>query len=137
VRLQRMALDAGFDSGPNHRLLREGHGIKSFIPPEHGRPPKDPDALPADKYRRLMKRQFKDGKRPDAYRHRVQNETVNSMLKRNLGSALRGRSHHGRRRDMLLKVLTHNLMIALLGVFYRAGHYWQEKGWQEKGSLLI
>jgi hypothetical protein len=100
--------------------LRESHGILSFFPPEHGRPPKDPDALPSDKYRRMMKRRFKDGERPDAYRHRVQNDTVHSMLKRNLGPALAGRSHHGRRRDMLLRVLTHNLMLALLWVFYRA-----------------
>ena len=120
VKLQRMALDAGFDSGHNHRLLREDNGILSFIPPEHGRPPKDPQALPADKYRRLMKRQFKDGKKPDAYRYRVQNETTNSMLKRNLGSALAGKTHQSRRRDMLLRVLTHNLMLAFLWVFYRA-----------------
>ena len=120
VTLRRMALDAGFDSAHNHRLLREGNGILSFIPPGHGRPPKDPRALPADKYRRLMKRQFRDGKTPDAYRHRVQNETTHSMLKRNLGSALAGKTHHGRRRDMLLRVLTHNLMLALLWVFYRA-----------------
>jgi hypothetical protein len=47
VRLWRIALDAGFDSGPNHRmLLREGYGITSFIPPLHGRPPKDPHAQP-------------------------------------------------------------------------------------------
>jgi len=123
VTLKRMALDAGFDSGRNHRLLRDDSDILSFIPPLHGRPSKDPDALPADKYRRLMKRQFGNGRKPAAYRHRVQNETVNSMLKRNLGDALRGRSHHARRRDMLLRVLTHNLMLALLWVFYRAGHY--------------
>ena len=119
VKLQRMALDAGFDSGHNHRLLREQNGIRSVIPPLHGRPSKDPDALPKDRYRRLMKRQFRNGN-PPAYRYRVQNETVNSMLKRNLGAALAGRSHHARRRDMLLRVLTHNCMLALLWVFYRA-----------------
>ena len=121
VKLRRMALDAGFDSAHNHRLLRERHGIRSVIPPLHGRPSKDPDAVPTDRYRRLMKRQFRNGT-PPAYRYRVQNETVNSMLKRNLGVALAGRSHHARRRDMLLRVLTHNCMLALLGVFYRAGH---------------
>ena len=119
VKLQRMALVAGFDSGHNHRLLREQNGISSVIPPLHGRPSKDPDTLPKDRYRRLMKRQFRNGN-PPAYRYRVQNETVNSMLKRNLGAALAGRSHHARRRDMLLRVLTHNCMLALLWVFYRA-----------------
>jgi hypothetical protein len=102
-----MVGDAGFDSAHNHALLREGHGMRSTIPPEHGRPPKDPNALPADKYRRLMKTRFND----KAYRKRPQVETVFSMLKRNLGSALRGRSHWSRCRDMLLRVITHNIML--------------------------
>jgi len=42
------------------------------------------------------------------------------MLKRNLGSALRARSHWGRCRDLVLGVLTHNVALALLWVFYRA-----------------
>jgi hypothetical protein len=116
VRLAHVVLDAGFDSGADHRLLREDLGIRSTIPPEHGRPPKDPRTLPTDPYRRLMKRRFNRR----AYRKRVQVETVFSMLKRNLGSALRGRSHHARRRDMLLRVLTHNLMLVFIEVFYRA-----------------
>src|SRR6266550_1148554 len=117
VRLRRLVLDAGFDSAHNHRLLREDNGIRSTIPPEYGRKPKDPDALPPDKYRRLMKTRFNQ----KAYRKRPQVESVFSMLKRNLGSALRARSHHGRRRDLLLRALTHNLMLALMQVFYRAG----------------
>lgn len=115
-RVLHMVADAGFDSGPNHRLLREYHGIRSTIPPDHGRPPKDPNTMPSDKYRRLMKTRF--NKR--AYRKRPQVETVNSMLKRNLGAALRGRSHPSRCRDLYLRVLTHNIALALLKVFYRA-----------------
>jgi len=115
-RILHMVADAGFDSGPNHRLLREYHGIRSTIPPEHGRPPKDPNALPTDKYRRLMKTRFNK----KAYRKRPQVETVNSMLKRNFGTALRGRSHHSRCRDLYLRVLTHNIALALFRVFYRA-----------------
>jgi transposase len=59
-----------------------------------------------------------------AYRRRAQIETVMSMLKRNFGQALRGRTYHSRRRDMFLMCLTHNVAILLLlvwrGVFYRA-----------------
>jgi hypothetical protein len=117
VNVQRMLLDAGFDSAHNHRLLREGMGILSFIPPEHGRPPKNPDTLPKDKYRRRMKTHFNRA----AYRLRGQVETVFSMLKRNFGSALRARTRHGRRRDLRLRVLTHNIALALIEVFYRAG----------------
>ena len=72
--------------------------------------------MPSDRYRRRMKTHFNT----KAYRRRPQVETVISMLKRNLGSALRGRSHHSRRRDMFLRVLTHNITLALLRVFYRA-----------------
>lgn len=116
VMIRHMVLDAGFDSAGNHWLLREENGILSTIPPGHGRPPKDPATLPIDKYRRQMRTRFNQ----KAYRKRPQVETVISMLKRNLGAALRGRSHHARRRDLLLRVLTHNIMIALLWVFYRA-----------------
>jgi hypothetical protein len=117
-RVMHMVGDAGFDSARNHRLLREDHGIRSTIPPETGRPIQIPGALPQDPYRRLMKTRFNT----KAYRKRPQVETVFSMLKRNLGSALRARSHWGRARDLFLRVLTHNIALALLWVFYRAGH---------------
>jgi hypothetical protein len=107
IAVRHMVGDAGFDSAHNHSLLRDDHGMRSTIPPEHGRPPKDPNALPKDKYRRLMKTRFNI----KAYRKRPQVETVFSMLKRNLGSALRGRSHWSRCRDMLLRVITHNIML--------------------------
>src|SRR5512142_2736018 len=94
LQIRHRVLDAGFDSATNHRLLREQRGIRSTIPPEHGRPPKDPDALPADKYRRLMKVRFNT----QAYRRRSQVETVFSMQKRNFGAALRARSYYGRLR---------------------------------------
>ena len=121
LKIGHMVLDAGFDSAHNHRLLRQDHGTLSTIPPKHGRPPKDPDALPADKWRRLMKSRFRNGP-PKVYGKRAQVETVFSMLKRNLGSALRARSEPGRRRDLLLRVLTHNIALALRRVFYRASH---------------
>jgi hypothetical protein len=107
VAIRHMVGDAGFDSAHNHSLLRDYHGIRTTIPPEHGRPPKNPNALPQDKYRRLMKTRFNK----KAYRKRPQVETVFSMLKRNLGSALRGRSHWSRCRDMMLRVVTHNIML--------------------------
>jgi hypothetical protein len=50
------------------------------------------------------------------------------MIKRLQGSATKGRSYHARRRDMMLMVLTHNIMIVSptaviviqIKVFYRA-----------------
>ena len=112
VTVRRLVADAGFDSAYNHHLLRDEHGIMSIIPPNHGRPAKDPAAMPSDPYRRLMKTRFNTR----AYRRRSQVETVMSMLKRNLGDCLRGRTYQSRRRDMLLMVLTHNIAI-LFAIF--------------------
>jgi transposase len=47
------------------------------------------------------------------YGQRWQAETVNSMIKRNLGSALRARTAPRRRNELLLRVVTHNLMILM------------------------
>ncbi len=76
--------------------------------------------MPTDQDRRTMKCRFKDGKRPKVYGKRAQAETVFSMLKRNLGPALRGSSHQARQRDLFLRVLTHNITLMFLQVFYRA-----------------
>ena len=59
------------------------------------------------------------------YGQRWQVETVNSMIKRNLGSALSARHYWSQCREMILRVLTHNIMIVLrvIKVFYRAGLY--------------
>jgi hypothetical protein len=118
VQIRHLVLDAGFDSAHNHQLLREENGILSTIPPLHGRPAKDPDALPRDRHRRRIKTHFNRR----AYRRRPAAQTVFSMMRRNLGSFLRGRSYNSRRHDLLLRALTHNLALALLQVFYRAGH---------------
>jgi hypothetical protein len=120
INIRHMVLDAGFDSAHNHHLLREDKGMLSTIPPEHGRPPKNPNTMPRDRWRRWMKIRFRNGS-PRSYRKRPQVETVFSMMKRNLGSALAARTVRGRYRDMFLRVLTHNIAIALLRLFYRAG----------------
>jgi len=111
--IERLVADAGFDSAFNHQLLRDGRGIRSTIPAAHGRPFADPTKLPRDPYRRLMKTRFN----AKAYRKRPQVETAISMLKRNLGDCLRGRTYQSRRRDMLLMVLTHNIALLLYMVW--------------------
>jgi transposase len=42
---------------------------------------------------------------------RAQSETVNSMMKRNLGDALRSILDDRREQEMLLRSLTHNLLL--------------------------
>jgi hypothetical protein len=113
--IEQLVADAGYDSESNHRLLREEHGVRSIIPPQQGRP-SIAGKLPKGRYRRLMKQRFNR----KIYRRRSQVETVISMLKRNLGSWVRGLTYHSQCREMFLKALTHNIMILLLRVFYRA-----------------
>ena len=54
------------------------------------------------------------------YGQRWQVETVNSMIKRLQGSALRARKYWSQHREIVLRVLTHNIMILRRWVFYRA-----------------
>jgi transposase len=44
-------------------------------------------------------------------RQRSQSETVNSMMKRNLGEYLRSIRPRRRKQEMLLRSITHNLML--------------------------
>jgi hypothetical protein len=104
--LEFVLADAGFDSEDNHRLARQELNIRSIIPATIGRP-----GAPRGYYRRMMRRRLKKGPDKKHYGQRWQVETVNSMIKRNLGSACRARTPTGRKKDMLLRAITHNVMI--------------------------
>jgi hypothetical protein len=105
-------LDAGYDSEDAHELARRDMGVRSIIPPSIGRPRKD-GGPPGGRWRRQMKRLLasKSSRKRCGYSQRWQSETVNSMMKRNLGSALRGKTAHSRKRDLRLKTITHDLMV--------------------------
>ena len=116
-----LEIDAGFDSHENHRLARGELKIRSWIKARVGlgRPgPKGPpgasgDKPPTSRYRRLMAKKLKGSQKGKLYGQRSQAETVNSMMKRNLGDHLRARMPEGRRKEQMLRVLTHNLSIFL------------------------
>jgi hypothetical protein len=113
ARIGTLSADADFDGEWVHEHVRS-YGIRTLIPPERGRPSAKP---PAGKWRRRMKQQFDKRK----YGQRWQTETVNSMVKRRLGSALRARGYWSQCREIILRVITHNVMIVIrLRVFYRA-----------------
>ena len=107
-----VAADAGYDAEPAHELARRDLGLRSLIPPQAGRPRAD-GGPPGGRWRRLMARLLAtpQARRRCGYTQRWQVETVHSMIKRNLGSALRGRTAWSRRRDMALKSLTHDVMV--------------------------
>jgi Transposase DDE domain/Transposase domain (DUF772) len=113
ARIGTLLADADFDGEWVHEHVRS-YGIRTLIPPERGRPSEKP---PAGKWRRRMKQRFDKEK----YGQRWQTETVNSMIKRRLGSALRARSYWSQCREIILRVVTHNVMIVIrIRVFYRA-----------------
>jgi hypothetical protein len=106
--------DAGYDSEDNHRIARLDMNVRSIIPPRSGRPTSKPP--PAHQpLRRRMHRHFTQKRDRALYGQRWQSETVNSMIKRNLGSALRARTTVHRRHELLLRVLTHNIMLLAEG----------------------
>ncbi len=114
ARIGTLLADADSDGEWVHEHVRS-YGTRTPIPPERGRPSEKPLA---GRWRRRMRQQF-DTKKSG---QRWQTETVNSMIKRRLGSALRARSYWSQCREIILRVITHNVMIvATIRVFYRAG----------------
>jgi hypothetical protein len=114
ARIDVLLADADFDAEWLHRAVRS-HGVRTIVPPTRGRPS---DRPPSGRWRRVMKQRFARLKR--AYGQRWQVETVNSMIKRRLGSALRARVEANQFREIVLRAITHNVMIVRLQVFYRA-----------------
>lgn len=103
ARIGTLLADADFDGEWVHEHVRS-YGIRTLIPPERGRPSEKP---PVGKWRRRMKQRFDKAK----YGQRWQTETVNSMIKRRLDSALRARGYWSQCREIILRVITHNVMI--------------------------
>jgi hypothetical protein len=113
VRPRRCAVaDAGYDSEANLRLARLDLNVDAIVPPKAGRPTDKPAAEPL---RREMQERFASGVDKPVYGQRWQAETVTSTIKRNLGSALRARTAVRRPHELLLRVLTHNIMLLAEG----------------------
>jgi transposase len=58
-----------------------------------------------------MAKRFKRKADRKAYGQRSQSETAHSMIKRNLGSALRSRTPDRQKKEMMLRVLVHNIAL--------------------------
>jgi len=103
--LARLLGDAGYDAEKNHALCRERLGIRRTVikvnPRGTGR------RWPRTRYRRQMKRRWCRR----LYGQRWQAESTFSRHKRRLGAALTTRRPAARRREVLLRVLTHDLML--------------------------
>jgi len=101
--------DAGYDGEPHHRFLRRDLRVRGVMPPIRGRPRKDPRRPPTGRHRAALARHWP--KR--LYGQRAQVETDFSMLKRLLDSAVRSRRRYAIDREIILRVITINLMILL------------------------
>jgi hypothetical protein len=105
--------DGAYDSEANHAFARARLGVRSTVIPlnrrSHGR------RRPKTRYRRQMVRRFR--KKPRGSRHRRvygqrwQVESGFSRHKRLLGPALRARLWSNQKREIQMRVLTHNLML--------------------------
>jgi hypothetical protein len=114
VRIRVLLADADYDAEWVHAHARTVYGMRTLIPPNRGRPT---SKAATGHWRRRMQTHWD----PKTYGQRWHAETVHSLLKRRLGSALRARSYPSQNREILLRVITLNIMI-LAGreVFYRA-----------------
>ena len=103
--------DAGYESEGAHQWCREDLHIQSIFPTtDRGRRRHDGKANNlTGYYRRQLRKNFPR----ETYGQRWQIETDFSMLKRLLGSAVRSRRRYAIDREILLRVMTINLMIIL------------------------
>ena len=104
ARMETLLADAGYDAEWAHCVARHDLGIRSIIPPKIGRPT---EKAPTGYYRRLMSQRL----HLTCYGQRWQVETVVSMIKRRLGSAVNARSYWSQCRALMLKAIAHNILI--------------------------
>ena len=108
ARVAVVVADAGYDSEANHRIARHDLGVRSIIATGIGRPTSKP---PSGRWRRHMKKRLTRKAEQKLYGQRSQSETAHSMMKRNMSSALRSRTPQRQKKEMMLRVLVHNIAL--------------------------
>jgi transposase len=104
VSIDRLLADAGYDSESNHVFARKHLGIRSTVINLNRRGGR---RWAKTTFRRQMYRCFHNRK----YRQRAQIESAFSRFKRRLSANLRGRSRDTQRKEVNLRVLTHDLLL--------------------------
>jgi hypothetical protein len=102
--IHTLLADAGYDAEWAHQVARQDLGIRTIIPAGIGRPT---DKAPTGYYRRWMSQRL----HLTQYGQRWQVETVMSMIKRRLGSSVNAHSYWAQNRALMLKAITHNVLI--------------------------
>jgi DDE family transposase len=110
--LDTLLADAGYNWEDNHAVTRERFGVRSTVIALNRRGSRK---RPKTEYRRQMVRRFrtrpKGSRSKRVYGQRWQIESGFSRNKRLLGSALRASAWVNQKGELLLKVITHNLML--------------------------
>lgn len=101
---RRVLADKGYDAEHNHALCRQELGIRSTVIPLN---PRNASGPPKGRYRRMMHDRFPNRQ----YRQRAQAESGFSRHKRRLGSALTARNEPNQFTEVLIRTITHNIMI--------------------------
>lgn len=110
--LDTLLADAGYDSEANHATCREQLGVRSTVIALNWRGRRK---WPKAKYRRQMVKRFR--RKPRGSRHRrvygqrAQAESAFSRIKRRLGASVAAVNWVNQKTEILLKVLTHNIML--------------------------
>lgn len=111
-RVDTLLADAAYDSEANHAHPRERLGVRSTVIALNWRGSR---AWPKTKYRRQMVRRFRRKPRGSrskrVYGQRWQVESAFSRNKRLLGSALRATTWANQKKELVLRAITHNLML--------------------------
>jgi Transposase DDE domain len=111
--IDTLLADGAFDAEHNHALARQRLGNRATLIPLNRR--NSGRKWPKTRYRRQMIKRFR--RKPRGSRHRQVHgqrwgiESGFSRNKRLLGSALRARRWPNQKREILMRVLTHNLML--------------------------
>jgi hypothetical protein len=109
LRLKSLSADGAYDSESFHALCREQLGTERTAIPINARGYEGP--VKSGQYRLEMQDNFPR----KLFRQRWQIESTFSQFKRLLGDALTATTHDGRVREVLLRVVTHNLTILGFG----------------------
>lgn len=108
--------DAAYDAEDNHAIPRQKLGIRSTVIPLNWRGSRK---WPKTPYRRQMVKRFrkkpKGSRYQRVYGQRWQVESGFSRSKRLLGSALRATKWVNQKKEIRLRVITHNLMLLAAG----------------------
>jgi hypothetical protein len=105
--IRRLLGDKAYDAEPFHELCRKHLGIRSTVIPARNVPHGVRQRWPQTKYRRQMRRPHNRR----GYGQRWQAESAFSRHKRRLGSSLRARGRVAQCWEVLLRVLTHDIML--------------------------